>query len=267
MFTKSTLADFSHALWGKASPSYKSLWHHMIDSGACAKTLACSWRFKSAVHVLAEALRISEEETARLIAYVAAIHDCYGKAHPAFQKKSTCDAEVFHQASLISKRDHEKGYRHKRYGAAQYQETASELIHISPLIANIIGSAIRLHHQGKTGHAEKPKLHKEAWTAMASDLHMKAIALFQPPIEKLDNCVHCDACVMLLSAFVILADWIASSPLFDSVCAETDTAYFQLAQEIAVVAVKDYGLHSLEMFPQIDEYEQLWHFLSQDTCV
>lgn len=70
----------------------------MIDSGACAKTLACSWRFKSAVHVLAEALRISEEETARLIAYVAAIHDCYGKAHPAFQKKSTCDAEVFHQA-------------------------------------------------------------------------------------------------------------------------------------------------------------------------
>lgn len=236
----------------------------MIDSGACAKTLACSWRFKSAVHVLAEALRISEEETARLIAYVAAIHDCYGKAHPAFQKKSTCDAEVFHQASLISKRDHEKGYRHERYGAAQFQETASELIHISPLIANIIGSAIRLHHQGKTGHAEKPKLHKEAWTAMASDLHMKAIALFQPPIEKLDNCVHCDACVMLLSAFVILADWIASSPLFDSVCAETDTAYFQLAQEIAVVAVKDYGLHSLEMFPQIDEYEQLWHFLSQD---
>ena len=88
---------------------------------------------------------------------------------------------------------------------------------------------------------------------MANELHMKAIALFQPPLEKLDNCAHCDACVVLLSAFVILADWIASSSPFDSVCAETDTAYYQLSQVIAEVAVKDYGLHSIEMFPQIDE--------------
>ena len=264
MFTERSLSNFSRVLWGKASPSYKSLWHHMIDSGVCAKTLACGWRFKSAVRILAETLRISEAETTHLIAYVAAIHDCYGKAHPAFQKKSSCDSEVFHQASLISQRDRENGYRHERFGAAQYQEIASELLHISPLTANIIGSAIRLHHQGKTGHAEKPKLQRETWTAMANELHMKAIALFQPPLEKLNNCVHCDACVVLLSAFVILADWIASSSPFDAVCAETDAAYFQLAQQIAEAAVKEYGLHSSEAFPQIDEYEQLWPFLSQD---
>lgn len=264
MFTKSMLADFSHALWGKASPSYKSLWHHMIDSGACAKALACGWRFKSAVHVVAETLGISEADTIQLIAYAAAIHDCYGKAHPAFQKKSRCDAEMFHQASLISQRDHEKGYRHERYGAAHYQETSSDLIHLPPLIANIIGSTIGLHHQGKVGHAEKPKLQRETWTAMANELHLKAIVLFQPPLEKLDHCAHCDACVVLLSAFVILADWIASSSAFDDVCAETDDAYFHLAQQIAEKAVVEYDLHSFEAFPQIDEYEQLWHFLSQD---
>ena len=42
-------------LWAKASPSYKSLWHHMIDSGFCAARLAEDPRF-SLRHAVARSL-------------------------------------------------------------------------------------------------------------------------------------------------------------------------------------------------------------------
>lgn len=264
MLDESSVSAFSQLLWGKATPTYKSLWHHMIDSGLCAKTLTRGWRFKNAVRVLGGKFSLEETETVRLIAYVAAMHDCYGKAHPAFQKKSRCDAEAFQQASLISTRDREKGYRHERYGAMQYKAMAEELLHLPPRITAVIGSAIELHHQGKYGHAEKPKLQRETWTAMANMLHKQAIELFQPPLHKLSECAHCDACVVLLAAFVILADWIASSSLFESVEAENDAAYIQQAEQVAENAVRAYGLKSDVSFPPVDAYEQLWPFLSLD---
>lgn len=40
-------------LWAKASPSYKSLWHHMIDSGFCAARLAEDPRFLCGTQLLA----------------------------------------------------------------------------------------------------------------------------------------------------------------------------------------------------------------------
>ena len=73
-------------LWAKASPSYKSLWHHMIDSGFCAARLAEDPRFLCGTQLIAAYFDIEEQQAIDLVAYLAAMHDCYGKAHPAFQK-------------------------------------------------------------------------------------------------------------------------------------------------------------------------------------
>lgn len=88
-------------LWAKASPSYKSLWHHMIDSGFCAARLAEDPRFLCGTQLIAAYFDIEEQQAIDLVAYLAAMHDCYGKAHPAFQKSPSkmrqplCNPELF----------------------------------------------------------------------------------------------------------------------------------------------------------------------------
>ena len=257
--------ELARKLWAKSSPVSKSLWNHMIDSGTCGAAIANDYRFSCAVQLLEDLLEISKDETVRLIAYVAAIHDCYGKTHPAFQKKSSEDALPFYAASLISQvRDHEKNYRHEKYGEKCFYEQIARFSSIPTEIARIIGSVIGLHHQGKKGHCENPKIHKEKWIEMGNHLHQMAIGLFQPPFEKLNNCIHFDACVVILSAFVILADWIASSTPFDSIEAETDKVYYEKAKEIAKETIEKYGLHSTGEFPAVEDYSALWPFLTED---
>lgn len=251
-------------LWAKASPSYKSLWHHMIDSGFCAARLAEDARFLCGTKLIATYFDIGVQEAIDLIAYLAAMHDCYGKAHPAFQKKSMEDAAAFVQSGMISVLDHERGYRHERYGAHVFRERATELLRMEPLVARVLASAIALHHQGKTGHANPPKRGKEQWTAMADALHQRAIALFHPHLDRFHHCHHCDACVLVLSSFVILADWMASSVPFESLKEEDDLHYCALSRALADQTVKEYGVSSDQPFPPIDAYQRLWPLLSHD---
>lgn len=157
--------ELARMLWAKAAPSYKSLWNYIVDSIVCAATLASDLRFRSATMLLADLLDLTEEETIRFVAYDAAIHDCYGKAHPAFQKKSPEDAMTFFEANLISKeRDCEDSYRHERYGEKCFKERDAKVTSIPIEMINIIGSTIGLHHQGKHGHCKSPKVQKEQWS-------------------------------------------------------------------------------------------------------
>lgn len=252
-------------LWAKASPTYKSLWHHMIDSGFCATRLAEDPRFLCATRLIAYYFNIGKQEAVSLIGYLASMHDCYGKAHPAFQKKSMNDAAPFMQSGIISVLDREQGYRHERYGANIFQKRAIALYHMNPLVARVLSSVIELHHQGKSGHANPPRREKEKWTAMADALHQKAIELFHPQLEQLNYCNHCDACVLVLSSFVILADWISSSLPFEILNEEDeDSRYCALSREVADHTVKEYELSSDQPFPLIDAYQSLWPYLSQD---
>ena len=260
-----TTDELARKLWGKTTPASKSLWNHMIDSGVCGAALANDCRFNCAVQLLEDLLKISKIEVVRLISYAAAIHDCYGKAHPAFQKKSIEDASPFYDAELISQvRDREINYRHEKYGEKCFREQIDRFSPIPTEIARIIESVIGLHHQGKTGHCENPKLHKEKWIEMGNHLHQMAIDMFRPPFEKLEGCSHCDACVVILSSFVILADWIASSTPFDNIEAESDTAYYEKAKEVAKETIDKYGLHSEGGFPVVENYSTLWPFLTDD---
>ena len=256
--------DIVQILWAKSTPNHKLLWNHMIDSGVCAEVLASDMRFKSVLLLLAEMLKLSEVDTIQFIAYLAAIHDC-GKAHPDFQKKSPNDAASLYAAGLISHvRDNEKGFRHERYGAELYQTKLTEFSPLSKEITGIIKSVISLHHQGKYGHCNNPKVNRSQWLDAADKLHSMAIDLFHPPLEKLSVCTHCDACVILLSSLVILADWISSSEPFLHLHANTDKEYYDLAKKTAENTIKRYGLHSNEEFPNLPSYCSLWPFLTDD---
>ena len=206
------LSRLTRALWAKSDPP-KSLWHHMLDSGLCAVQLAEDCRFSGAIARAAELFALTRQETVSLIAYLCALHDGYGKAAPAFQKKDAALAAPFAQEGMISMLDKAQEFRHERYGADCYEARADGFC-IPPLAARIFASAIRLHHQGKHGHANAPKREKERWQAMGDELHRAIMDVFFPPLERLNDCAHCDAAVMALLPMIVLADWIASSEPF-----------------------------------------------------
>ena len=154
--------------------------------------------------------------------------------------------------------DKAQEFRHERYGADCYEARADGFC-IPPLAARIFASAIRLHHQGKHGHANAPKREKERWQAMGDELHRAIMDVFFPPLERLNDCAHCDAAVMALLPMIVLADWIASSEPFSHLDeALDDAAYISASAEVAREAIRRYGLSSPQKFPQIDEYRQMW---------
>ena len=253
----------TRSLWAKSSP-VKSLWHHMLDTGLCAAQLVEEDRFAGALRRAAEFFSLSTQETKALIAYLCALHD-YGKASPAFQKKDASLAAPFVQEGMLSMLDKAQGFRHERYGADCYEALGEEL-GIPPSVARVFASAIRLHHQGKSGHASAPKREKERWQAMSDELHRAIIEVFQPPLEQMNTCQHCDAAVMALLPMIVLADWIASSEPFSHLD-ETldDAAYISASVEVARDAIRRYGLSSPQKFPQIDEYRQMWPAFSESA--
>ena len=253
----------TRSLWAKSSP-VKSLWHHMLDTGLCAAQLVEEDRFAGALRRAAEFFSLSTQETKALIAYLCALHD-YGKASPAFQKKDASLAAPFVQEGMLSMLDKAQGFRHERYGADCYEALGEEGC-IPSLVARVFASAIRLHHQGKFGHASAPKREKERWQAMSDELHRAIIEVFHPPLKQMNTCGHCDAAVMALLPMIVLADWIASSEPFAHLD-ETldDAAYISASAEAARDAIHRYGLSSPQTFPQIDEYRQMWPAFSESA--
>lgn len=253
-----SLSPLARSLWAKADPVPKSLWHHMLDTGMCASCLMEEARFHSAVSLIAELLKLNTSQAKRLIVYLAANHDGYGKASPAFQKKVPALAKPFLNADMISIRDQAHGFRHERYGARRYEKEA-ERFHIPALPARIFASTIEWHHQGKVGEAKNPKRSPEKWDALGNELHAAIIQVFDPPLNLLRTCLHCDAAVMTLLPLVILSDWLASSAPFSRLDESMeDSAYLSASYELAQKVVRQDGLISEKKFPVVSDYRQLW---------
>lgn len=260
------LPPLARQLWAKAGEKPKSLWHHMLDAGLCAAALTNDPRFRSGVLLAADSLEISEEEAKRLIAYLAAVHDCYGKASPGFQKKDDDLSLPFKRADMISLLDDARQFRHERYGAVCYEREAAAF-HIPELPARVFASTVRYHHQGKHGNAKEPRKAAEQWRALANALHAAAISVFDPPLQSLrDECRDCSAAVMALMPFVILSDWLASSEPFSALDEEMgDSAYLAASRSLAENVVARYGLASKTVFPTVDRYGQLWPGWTEET--
>jgi CRISPR-associated endonuclease/helicase Cas3 len=248
-------------LWAKSTP-FKNLWHHMLDSGYCAANLVEQRLFAHVITLISEALELPNCDTKRIIIYLAAMHDCHGKAHPAFQCKVQELSLPFRE--IIGINDRCSTFRHEKFGEKAIMK---ELLDagVPMLPARVLASAIGIHHQKSSGDSRNERRGAEQWQAMRDDLSQAAQAVFQPPLDKLHTCTHCDAAVMSLAALVILADWIASSEPFAMLDAPDEQAYRKLSQETAKQTVEAYGLASGDVFPAIEQYNAIWSFLNEDT--
>lgn len=247
-------------LWAKSTP-YKSLWNHMLDSGYCAASLLEQRLFAHSIERICEAFALTRDETRRLTVYLAAIHDCHGKAHPAFQCKVPELAIPFRD--IISVNDRHKGFRHEKFGEKALMKELTET-GVPTLPARVLSSVIGIHHQRSSGEFRNERRGMEQWHAMRDELSRAAQTVFQPPLDKLKSCTHCDAAVTCLAALVILSDWIASSEPFSTLDASTEEAYRLLSQMTAKQTIEAYGLSSYSSFPIIEHYTTIWPYLQDD---
>ena len=70
-------------LWAKSEPR-KSLYTHMYEAAVTIRLLLKESIYASCTADMAEWLNLTEDETVRLLMYLAALHDL-GKLHPSFQ--------------------------------------------------------------------------------------------------------------------------------------------------------------------------------------
>lgn len=191
--------DYDQWLWGKSAP-FCSLSRHMIAVGACVMEYLGAESSKGIVMRLSEWMGLGEYETIHTCSYIASTHDI-GKANPGFQPYSGVSEGAYRVLN----------YRHEQYGAMRLKELWKRRSWSRRQIS-LLTAVIRVHHQGKgMGDSEKPV--SAEWMALQDSLGARMWELFKP-IDKLPPFENADALGVLLSAVLILCDWVASSEGF-----------------------------------------------------
>ena len=228
------------ALWAKKSkdtPHWLPLWTHMAETGEVAKLLWDKWLPESTKKLIAHSVGGDEQEGRKLFAFLAAAHD-FGKATPVFQAKcyipkTGLDVDIYD--ALLScgllVRETREAYRESRLTphaiASQLLLENAKKLGLSDADLCLNAAVVLGAHHGKpmeTGyrgllHAYEPNfgLGIDAWKQAQSELILRLLhfsgynSLADIPSPLMPGQV-------LLSALVVIADWIASDenrfPLF-----------------------------------------------------
>lgn len=241
--------EYDRWLWGKSAP-FCSLSRHMLAVAACAREYLGAPSSRGLTGRLCDWMNMDEEQLMQTLAYVFALHDI-GKAHPSFQPHPA-QGEGYREA----------GYRHERYGARLLKEMWRRRGWDNRGAA-LLSAVVRLHHQGKVGNEviERPSAE---WAALHDSLENRMRTLFLP-VQALPPFDNADALGVLLTAVLIICDWVASSSGFaaESLPDMDDGAMFDALRERAREVLAGYGLIGdtavayprkgafPEMFPQI----------------
>ena len=228
----SGLSGAARSVWGKSQDSegdWLPLWQHMVDSGAVAGRLWDRWVPNQVRRLVAESLPEGEVDARRLVVWLAASHDI-GKATPAFAHQFDPLAGNMRAAGLDM--PYRQGFGEDRrlapHGLAGHvllQEWLEERHGWSGRSSGQFAVVIGGHHGVPPSHQQLHQLQlrpdllrtpgpsEDLWRAVQFELldacaeasgvekrlrDWKSVRLAQPV-------------QVLLSAVVMLADWIASS--------------------------------------------------------
>ncbi len=239
--------DYDSWLWGKKSP-FCSLARHMIAVGACVLEYLSAASCRGILSLISKWADLPESDTLSVAAYVSALHDI-GKAHPSFQKNEDDEGLMIHV----------ENFRHERYGAKRLAflwQKQGWSRSTSEFYAAVVG----IHHQGK-GDCQ-PRIPVPAkYEEIQRSIEMRMRALFRP-FKMPPEVRNADALGVLLSAVLIICDWVASSERFG---AETlpDAGDKEMLTQLrgkSRVMLKEYGLISDESaaYPRKHEFSALW---------
>ncbi|MET9959486.1 type I-E CRISPR-associated protein Cse1/CasA [Streptomyces sp. NPDC006326] len=225
------LSPAARSVWAKHDPKpakWLPLWRHMADSAAMAERLWDEWTPHNVRRLVAESLPGADDDARLLVVWLAAIHDI-GKATPAFacqveQLVSGVTSTGLAMPTAKQLGDDRKRAPHGLAGQVIVEEWLEEK-GWSPRAATALAVAVGGHHGVLPGHEhfhslrQHPELlrtpgpSERLWGDVQTELleactaaygvqdrlsHWKSVKLPQPV-------------QVVLSALVILADWIASN--------------------------------------------------------
>lgn len=255
--------DIYQFLWAKTNKN--EAWHpliyHMIDAGNVALTLWHQYLPYSSRNRFSQRLNLSEEDSGRLLAFWASLHDM-GKASPAFQAKSQkLKIELIGRGIPFPTNLSPKPHNLITTWALQSL--------LSPQLKPV-GRILSGHHgRLANGHeildpARFEQLGREPiWQDMRSQLfNVLKEAFFPPDINSLpDEPADRNSLLLLLLGLVVAADWVASdesrfefTPPGISV-----EEYGYMSKEHAKLAVHDLGFSGWNATGKTISFASMFH--------
>jgi CRISPR system Cascade subunit CasA len=227
------LSSAARSAWAKHdhdTQGWLPLWRHMADSGAVAGALWERWTPPSVRLLVGEALPSGEADALRLVRFLATAHDT-GKATPAFACQVEGLASGMRDAGLDmpmlrSYGEERRLAPHGLAGQLLLQEWMAERFGLRGRVSGQFAVVAGGHHGTPPDHQEihdlqlRPHLlrhpgpSEEVWRRVQYEL-MDGCAEFADVTERLPEWREVrlpQPVQVVLTALVILSDWIASSP-------------------------------------------------------
>lgn len=248
----------SCGFWAKKDP-YKSLVHHMIDTGHMGEALLRDGVLHPVLLKLEELFPRCDDIVGTVTCLIA-LHDI-GKCHPHFQGIDTTSEYIrrLHEEGKLSLHDHP--YRHE-IGSKFIIERILWERKFPPKIIRALGSVLRLHHQKGDARGNErcvPRnMDPDWWEARQNELFNQICDIFKPDFPALTQCGNIDAAAVLLWGSTVLSDWLASDQnafyLKESLAADD---YENASRQAARIALLGSDLRSGKRLPAM-QFDQLW---------
>lgn len=230
--SSATLSAAARSVWAKSSPNpcfdgnieqWLPLHRHLLDTAGVAERLWDGWLAPHIRSLIASA--VGDEHAARALAiWLASVHDV-GKASPAFSVQVRTLTQRMHEHGLkadpsLAEASDRSSARHELVGYLAIREWLIERHSLDKIRARKIASVVAAHH------GRPPALHAIQQVSSSSrligdgawgDVRRELIeTMSSRTLENAQVSVWAHAplpqhALALLSAFVIVADWIASN--------------------------------------------------------
>ena len=222
----------ARSLWAKTGGGEeRNLWSplyvHMADSACVARKLWDEWLSESAKRFIADSVNDDEDAASALVAWLAGVHDI-GKATPGFQYKVLERAELVEEMGLRVPRSHmmNRPPSHANMGEVLLENWLDER---GWDYSRMFGSIIGAHHGSPPSEGailEDIKVRSESfpienlgdgeWSSLQEELlswlfEATGMVEHEPLFRTL---AIPRSTQVLLSALVIMSDWIASNSDF-----------------------------------------------------
>lgn len=253
-------------LWAKSEPR-KSLYTHMYEAAVTIRLLLKESIYASCTADMAEWLNLTEDETVRLLMYLAALHDL-GKLHPSFQSNpNVAFAVQFFEnfPEYINSYLPHFDYRHEKGSCSAAMRIWKDGDVFDRRAGKVFANLLSLHHQGKKGKdysivPDEDWDHPE-WITLQDELEEKLRLWINPPQMTAKQIVHMDAACMLMTAMIILTDWITSSDVLSEFA---EPAPEETIEQCVKTFLESAGMDACEAVHGKHMYE-IWSWLKEDS--
>ena len=223
---RNLLERFAYSLWAKLSP-YKSLYHHMYETGMLCKALLEKTTYVPLVPIFQsyickeDGTCLSESEVIQIVSFLIACHDI-GKASAGFQKKASGTDEyriefvidTIAKKKMESKLTKSDGFRHELVSAAIMKDYLKES-GVDSITIRGLSEVYKNHHLTHVEDESYSKIfdeeNKDEWYKVNHVLLDRLKSVFNPALAFKVEKKNRNIFDTLLLSLMYRCDWMASS--------------------------------------------------------